>query len=151
MERERSGDGKREIRLWTERPGDGERERERDPAMKRETQRWKERDPVMEREVSWSATGFCSPGGFGGRGWAEDLAERDFENFGEKKWEKWREVRAVYFRKVELIYLFIIFFFQRSATWARKSDCSGMRVSRIDELTLTFISASCLQNIWVEN
>jgi len=63
--------------------------------MERETRRWRERDLVMEREtrpwrekeVSWSAMGGCSPGGFGGRGWAEDFG-REILKILEKKSEK---------------------------------------------------------------
>jgi len=72
MERERSGyeqrdpamerEREREIQRWKERPGDGERE----------IQLWR------EREVSWSAMGGCSPGCFGGRGWAEDFGRERF-------------------------------------------------------------------------
>jgi hypothetical protein len=94
-ERERSGheerdpamERERDPAMERERPGDGERER--DPVMERETRPWR------EKEVSWSAMGGCSPDGFGGKGWAEDFGR---ENFGEKKWEKWREVRAGCFR-----------------------------------------------------
>jgi hypothetical protein len=97
MERERDQAMERERSGYEQRDPAMERERERDPAMERETRRWREREIQLwrERERSLGRRWAAALAVEGGR---RILAERDFENFGEKKWEKWREGRAVCFR-----------------------------------------------------
>jgi hypothetical protein len=69
------------VRLWRER--EIRRWKERDPAMNRERSSYGERERSLGRR--WAAALQAALAVGGGR---RILAERDFENFGEKKWEK---------------------------------------------------------------
>jgi len=64
-------------------------------------------------------------------GWAEDFGREILKILGKKSGKSGGKFGPCVL-EAELVF----FFFKGSATWARKSDGSGMRVSRIDKLVV---------------